>query len=99
RDRRRRGGARLLPAVQLVAAVVRRHPRPDGVRRRDGRLVAGHLGCRAGHAGALWLDLRVLRGGARALRTARAGSVPVGAESPIVEGLSRREPATLVTGL
>jgi hypothetical protein len=27
------------------------------------------------------------------------GSVPVGAESPVVAGLARREPATLVTGL
>ena len=46
RDRRRRRRARVLPAVQLVAAVVRRLPR-RGRARRGLRLVAVHHRCRA----------------------------------------------------
>ncbi|CAA9341593.1 MAG: Cytochrome c oxidase polypeptide IV, partial [uncultured Nocardioidaceae bacterium] len=67
RDRRRCWGARVLPAVLLVAAVVRVDARHDGVRHGVRRLVAGHHGRGAGLRGALRVDLRVLPRRARAL--------------------------------
>ena len=67
RDRRRRRRAGLLPAVLLVAAVVRLHARRDRLRHRAGCLVAGRHRHGPGRPGAQRTRLRVLQGRTRPL--------------------------------
>jgi hypothetical protein len=62
RDRRRRRRAGLLPAVLLVAAVVRLHARRDRLRHRAGRVVAGRHRHGPGRPGAERLVFEYYKG-------------------------------------